>query len=191
MSIAGSSLGDAWKTSRSSETCTSSPQSVGGPRAGEIGGCSSSSPRCVRIFRIGPGSRTGSPQQPEVAKSAKARDGFALEKQFEGDQPDVAATRWALERKLLPHSGHQLRPGNPRGVVRAGLRLSTAAFRGVTAAPMPAGSGLAPLADVPYCQRRDGPPQLVIWRKHPVIAMPVLPRRRDKVRQSIEELGAA
>jgi len=75
--------------------------------------------------------------------------------------------------------------------VRAGLRLSTAAFRGVTAAPMPAGSGLAPLADVPYCQRRDGPPQLVIWRKHPVIAMPVLPRRRDKVRQSIEELGAA
>jgi len=34
-------------------------------------------PRCVRIFRIGPGPRTGSPQQPEVATSAKARDGFA------------------------------------------------------------------------------------------------------------------
>jgi hypothetical protein len=34
-------------------------------------------PRCVRIFRIGPGPRTGSPQQPEVATSAKARGGFA------------------------------------------------------------------------------------------------------------------
>ena len=33
-----------------------SPQSVGGPRAGETGGGSSGSPRCVRIFRIGPGS---------------------------------------------------------------------------------------------------------------------------------------
>ena len=33
-----------------------SPQSVGGPRAGKIGGGSSGSPRCVRIFRIGPGS---------------------------------------------------------------------------------------------------------------------------------------
>ncbi len=28
---------------------------MGGPRAGEIGGGSSGSPRCVRIFRIGPG----------------------------------------------------------------------------------------------------------------------------------------
>jgi hypothetical protein len=56
---------------------------------------------------------------------------------------------------------------------------------------MPAGRGIAPLADVPDRQRRDGPPQLVIQRKHPVIAMPVLPRRLDKVRQTIEELGAA
>jgi hypothetical protein len=32
------------------------PQSIGGPRAGESGGGSSGSPRCVRIFRIGPGS---------------------------------------------------------------------------------------------------------------------------------------
>jgi hypothetical protein len=38
MSIAGSSWGDAWKMSRSSWTCTSSPQSVGGPRAGVTGG---------------------------------------------------------------------------------------------------------------------------------------------------------
>ena len=37
-------------------TCTNSPQSVGGPRADETGGGLSGSPRCVRIFRIGPGS---------------------------------------------------------------------------------------------------------------------------------------
>ena len=56
MSITGSSSGDAWKTSRSSWTCTNSPQSVGGPRAGETGGGASGSPRCARIFRIGPSS---------------------------------------------------------------------------------------------------------------------------------------
>ena len=56
MSIAGSSSGDAWKTSRSSWTWMSSPQSVGGPQAGETGGGSSGSPRCVRICRMGPGS---------------------------------------------------------------------------------------------------------------------------------------
>jgi hypothetical protein len=143
-------------------------------------------------FGSAPGSRTGSPQQPEVAKSAKARDGVALGKQSEGDQPDVAATRWALERKLLPNLGHEFRPGNPGGVVRAGLLIRVAAaFRGVTAAPMPAASGLAPLADIPDRERRDGPPQLVIRRKHPVITMPVLPRRRHEIGQPVEELGAA
>jgi len=50
-------------------------------------------------------------------------------------------------------------------------------------ARIPAGSGIAPLADVPDRERRDGLPQLGIRRKHPVIAMPVLPRRRDEVRQ--------
>ena len=70
--------------------------------------------------------------------------------------------------------------------MRAGLCMCVAAaFRGLSACLMPASHGTAPLADVPDCHRRDGPPQLVIRRKHPVIAMPVLPRRRDKVRQSI------
>ena len=73
--------------------------------------------------------------------------------------------------------------------MRPGLRLSVAAaFRGVTAAPMPAGSGLAPLADISDRERRDGPPQLVIRRKHPVIAMPMLPRRRDEIDEPVEEL---
>ena len=76
--------------------------------------------------------------------------------------------------------------------MRAGLlgRVSrvAAASRGVTAAAMPAGHGLALLADVADRQRRDGPPELVIRRKHPVIAMPVLPRRRHEVGEPVEEL---
>ena len=125
---------------------------------------------------------------------AKMREDF-LDRPWlrdERDQPDVAAAVRALERKLLPQPRHEFRPGNPGCVVRAGLLLRiTTAFRTVTVTPMPAGRGISPLADVPDRQRRDGPPQLVIRRKHPVIAMPVLPRRRDKVRQTIEELGAA
>ena len=138
---------------------------------------------------MAPGSRTGSPQQPEVAKSAKARDGFALGKQSEGDQPDVAATRRALEWKLLPHPGQEFRPRNPGGVMRAGLLIRVAAaIRNAGFAPMPAASGLAPLADIPDRERRDGPPQLVIRRKHPVITMPVLPRRRHEIDKPVEEL---
>ena len=76
--------------------------------------------------------------------------------------------------------------------MRAGLlgRVSrvAAASRGVTAAAMPAGHGLALLADVADRQRRDGPPELVIRRKHPVVAVSVLSRRRHEVRQTIEKL---
>jgi len=53
---------------------------------------------------------------------------------------------------------------------------------------MPAGSRLAPVADVADGQSRDGGPELVIRGEHPVIAMPVLPRRRDEIRQPIEKL---
>jgi hypothetical protein len=53
---------------------------------------------------------------------------------------------------------------------------------------MPAGGGLAPPTDVPNGECRDDPPELVIRRKHPVVAVPVLPRRRDEIRQTIEEL---
>jgi len=69
----------------------------------------------------------------------------------ERDQPDVATAVGALERKLLPHPGHEFCPGDPGGVVRPGLRLSIAAApRGVTVAPMLAGTGVALLADVPF-----------------------------------------
>jgi hypothetical protein len=39
----------------------------------------------------------------------------------ERDEPDVAAAVRALEWKLLPHPCHQFGPGDPRGVVSAGL----------------------------------------------------------------------
>ena len=63
-----------------------------------------------------------------------------------------------------------------------------AASRGATIARMPAGTGVAWLADVPDRERRDGFPQPVIRRKHPVVAMPVLPRRWDEIGQAIEKL---
>jgi len=73
----------------------------------------------------------------------------------ERDQPDVAAAVWALQRKLLPHPRHEFRPGDSGGVVRAGfLRRVTAAFRRATVVPMPAGSGLAPLATCPSCHQK-------------------------------------
>jgi len=40
----------------------------------------------------------------------------------------------------------------------------------------------------PFRERRDAFPQPVIQRKHPVVAMPVLPRRWDEIGQAIEKL---
>jgi len=62
--------------------------------------------------------------------------------------------------------------------VRAGLLIRVAAACGaMTVVPMPAGRGLAPLANVANRQRRDCPPELVVRREYSVIPMPVLPRR--------------
>jgi hypothetical protein len=63
-----------------------------------------------------------------------------------------------------------------------------AAPRGATVALMPAGSGLALLADVADRERRDGFPQPVVRRKHSVIPVPVLPRRRHEIGEPVEEL---
>jgi hypothetical protein len=72
----------------------------------------------------------------------------------EGDQPDVAAAGWALERKLLIHPGYQFRPRDPRCVVRPGLCLSVAAAsRGSVISRMPTGGGLAPLTNVPVQEK--------------------------------------
>ena len=107
-------------------------------------------------------------------------------------EPNVTAAVRALKRKLLPHPRHEFRPRNPRRVVRAWVLRrvirGAAAFRGVTVAPMPAGRGLARLADVADRQRRDGFSQPVVRREYSVIPMPVLPRRRHEVRQPVQEL---
>ena len=107
----------------------------------------------------------------------------------ERDQSDVAATRWALQRKLLAHPGHQFRPRDSRRVVRAGLLLRVVAVSGaVTIVSVSAGRGLALLTDVCDRECRDGFSQLVVRRKHPVVAMPVLPRRRDELGEPVEKL---
>jgi len=161
MSITGSSSGDAWKTSRSSWTWTSSPQSVGGRDGRRLEGFAEM--------------REDFPDRPRLRN--------------ERDQPDVAAARRTLKRKLLPHPGHEFRPGNPGGVVRAGVLMRVrAASRGVTVAPMPAGRGVTPLADVADRECRDAFPQPVVRRNRPMVAMAVLPRRRDEIGEPVEEL---
>ena len=65
-----------------------------------------------------------------------------------------------------------------------------AAFHGMSAdspaGGLPAGGGVAPLANIPDRQRRDGFPQPVIRREYSWLvsrrqAMPVLPWRRDVI----------
>ena len=53
---------------------------------------------------------------------------------------------------------------------------------------MPVSRGIAPLADIPDREGSDGIPELVIRGEHPVIPVPVLPRRRDQIREPVEEL---
>ena len=56
---------------------------------------------------------------------------------------------------------------------------------------MPTGRGISQIATVPDSDRRDGGPELVIRGEHPWLvsnrrAMPVLPRRRDQIREPFE-----
>jgi len=53
---------------------------------------------------------------------------------------------------------------------------------------MPSSRGITQLADVADRERGDGFPQLVVRRKHSVVAMAVLPRRRDEIGEPVEEL---
>ena len=78
--------------------------------------------------------------------------------------------------------------------MRAGLLIGirvTEASRGATVVPMPTVHGLPLLANVADSECRDGGPELVIRCKHPVIPMPVLPRRRDEIGEPVEQLGVA
>ena len=79
-------------------------------------------------------------------------------------------------------------------VVRSRLVACVAAVAGgisacrMSADRMPTGLGIAQRATVPDSERRDGGPELVIRGEHPVIPVPVLPRRRDQIREPVEEL---
>ena len=107
----------------------------------------------------------------------------------ERDESDVTTTLWALQRKLLPHQGHEFGPGDPRGVARAGLLIRVVAADGAaTVVPTSAGRDLALLADIPDGQRRDGPPERVIRREYSVIPVPVFLWRRHEGHEPVEEL---
>ena len=73
--------------------------------------------------------------------------------------------------------------------------IVAAAFHGMSAdspaGGLPAGGGVAPPANVPDRQRRDGFPQPVIRRKYSVVAMPVLPRRRDEIGKLVAFRGTS
>ncbi len=73
--------------------------------------------------------------------------------------------------------------------MRAGLCRRVATDSGaVTVAPGPAGRGLALFADVFHRDRRDGPSECVIRGKDAVVAMRVLPRRRNEIGEPVEDL---
>jgi hypothetical protein len=117
----------------------------------------------------------------EVGENLPDRSGLRDER----DQSDVAAARRALERKLLPHPGHEFRPCNPGGVVRAGLCMGAAAILSVVPdLGVPACCGISPLAAIPDRQSGDGPPQRVVRREDAVIPVPVPPRLRDQIRSA-------
>jgi len=124
MSIAGSSSGEAWKISQ--------------PK--------------VHLHELAPlgGRATSGRHRRRLERFAKSLEDFPDRPRLgdERDQPDVAATRWALQRKLLTQPRHQLGPRNPGGVVRAGLLIRvipvTAASRGMCSAGMPSGRSVGP-----------------------------------------------
>ena len=58
----------------------------------------------------------------------------------------------------------------------------------MSAERMPISHGIAPLADIPDREGGDGGPELMIRGEHPVIAMPVLPRRRHEISEPVEEV---
>ena len=65
--------------------------------------------------------------------------------------------------------------------------------RRMSADRMPISRGIAPLADIPDGERRDGGPELVIRGENPWLvssrrAMPVLPRWRHEIGQPVQEV---
>jgi len=81
---------------------------------------------------------------------------------------------------------HELGLGNPRRVVGAMFRIRvTALVRRVTS---PACWLVPLLRGVANRRCRDGSPQPVIRREHPMVAVPMLPERRYQVRPTVKKL---
>jgi DNA-binding NarL/FixJ family response regulator len=127
---------------------------------------------------MGPGSRTGSPPPPEVANSAKARDGFALVKQSERNQPDVAAAPRApvVTVPVLPRRRHET--GKPieelkrRELDDAAGRDETLQRDGEAVVTSASGRGLASVGIVRVFHTRSliasNPMRLLLVDDHPV-----------------------
>ena len=58
----------------------------------------------------------------------------------------------------------------------------------MSAERMPIRRGVTRLADIPDGERRDGGPELVIRGEHPVIPVPMLPRRGHEIGQPVQEV---
>ena len=107
----------------------------------------------------------------------------------EGNEPDVAATRWARKGKFLPHPGHELglwhREVSWEGDLSHELQRSPVACP-PTACPAVAASPGLPTFD--FGTGRDGGPELEIRGEHPVIPVPMLPRWRHEIGQPVQEV---
>ncbi len=168
------------ETSRSSCTSTSSPQSVGGPRAGDTGGGSSGSPRCVRIFRIGPGQSTSREEAEAIAAAART----AVPRRPAA--PNAAAPRRRRSTKSCrsaSRAGSRIaRPASSPS--RATSKRSSAAISpaGCSASHSPApsahsaraGSSSRSRASAGACAR---PATAGTWRRRPRTSSTTYPRR--------------
>jgi len=90
--------------------------------------------------------------------------------------------RAAFDRASEQERWDALAGMTPAESIAIGEALLTSGMR---TARMAASRGLAPRADVADDERRDGPPELVLGCKDAVLAMPVLPRRRHEIRQTV------
>jgi len=160
MSIAGSSSGDDWKTSRSSWTWTSSPQSVGAPRAGEMGGGAVLHGLLHRGHRPLANLRfDGSRLLPAVSS------GSVMKK---------------ISRMSPPHAGHSRGNSSPTGAISLAQAIRDVSWeRGVACGPQQSPSACPASACPPFVasrclpifpfrQSRNRRPQRVIGRKHSV-----------------------